>query len=47
MGAIVSVIGLELVPTAASMAGIIAPADAKEAWVPDMTVITVSIFTFW
>lgn len=46
MGAIVSVIGLELVPTAASMAGIIAPADAKEAWVPDMTVITVSIFTF-
>ncbi|MBP1966534.1 uracil permease [Paenibacillus aceris] len=46
MGAIVSVIGLELVPTAASMAGIIAPADAKEAWVPDMTVITVSVFTF-
>lgn len=46
MGAIVSVIGLELVPTAASMAGIIAPADAKEAWTPDTTVITVSIFTF-
>ncbi|MDD9268887.1 uracil permease [Paenibacillus sp. GCM10023248] len=46
MGAIVSVIGLELVPTAASMAGIIGPADAKEAWSPDMTAITVSIFTF-
>lgn len=46
MGAIVSVIGLELVPTAATMAGIIPPTDLKEAWVPDPIVISVSIFTF-
>ncbi|MCY9669379.1 uracil permease [Paenibacillus alginolyticus] len=46
MGAIVAVIGLELVPTAAAMAGIIQPANLKEAWVPDPIVISVSIFTF-
>ncbi|NRF95042.1 uracil permease [Paenibacillus frigoriresistens] len=46
MGAIVAVIGLELVPTAAAMAGIIQPANLKDAWVPDPIVISVSIFTF-
>ena len=45
MGAIVAVIGLELVPTAAQMAGIIQPSDLTGAWVPDPKVITVSIFT--
>jgi uracil permease len=45
MGAIVSVIGLELVPTAAGMAGIIAPGGAPANWTPDSLVITVSIFT--
>ncbi|MDQ0900342.1 MULTISPECIES: uracil permease [unclassified Paenibacillus] len=45
MGAIVAVIGLELVPTAATMAGIIPPANLKEAWVPNPIVISVSIFT--
>ncbi|MCR8636754.1 MULTISPECIES: uracil permease [Paenibacillus] len=45
MGAIVSVIGLELVPTAAGMAGFIAPSDAPAGWAPDPTVITVSIIT--
>jgi uracil permease len=45
MGAIVAVIGLELVPTAAQMAGIIQPSDLTGAWVPDPKVITVSMFT--
>ncbi|UVI31078.1 uracil permease [Paenibacillus spongiae] len=47
MGAIVAVIGLELVPTAARMAGWIAPADPKEAaaWAPDPTIIALSIIT--
>jgi uracil permease len=45
MGAIVSVIGLELVPTAAGMAGIIAPSGAPANWTPDPLVVTVSIFT--
>ncbi|WP_087972130.1 uracil permease [Oceanobacillus rekensis] len=41
MGAIVAVIGLELVPTAADMAGLIATADAPR----DTTAITVSLLT--
>ncbi|NOU98183.1 uracil permease [Paenibacillus sp. LMG 31456] len=45
MGAIVSVIGLELVPTAAGMAGFIAPSGAPAGWSPDPTAITVSIVT--
>lgn len=44
MGAIVAVIGLELVPVAANMAGIIAPAGATD-WAVDPAVITVSIGT--
>ncbi|GIP39237.1 uracil/xanthine transporter [Paenibacillus sp. J31TS4] len=45
MGAIVAVIGLELVPTAASMAGIIRPGDAPADWAFDPKVITVSLAT--
>ena len=46
MGAIVAVIGLELVPVAAEMAGLIKPADvAAEAWVMDSTTVTVSLLT--
>ncbi|RKQ29664.1 uracil permease [Oceanobacillus halophilus] len=41
MGAIVAVIGLELVPTAADMAGLLRPADAAI----DTTAITVSLLT--
>ncbi|MDQ0215286.1 uracil permease [Oikeobacillus pervagus] len=46
MGAIVAVIGLELVPVAAEMAGIIQPLNDPPAnWVPDGKVITVSLLT--
>lgn len=47
MGAIVAVIGLELVPTAARMAGWITPLDLGEAtvWIPDPEAITLSILT--
>lgn len=45
MGAIVAVIGLELVPVAAQMAGLIAPDDAPANWSVDPTIATVSIFT--
>jgi uracil permease len=47
MGAIVAVIGLELIPVAARMAGWIAPADPTEAagWAPDPDVILISIIT--
>ena len=46
MGAIVAVIGLELVPVAAEMAGLIKPADvAAEAWVMDSTTVIVSLLT--
>ncbi|GGB48918.1 uracil permease [Virgibacillus dakarensis] len=45
MGAIVAVIGLELVPTAAEMAGWIAPADADAAWAIDPKVALVSFLT--
>lgn len=44
MGAIVTVIGLELVPVAAEMAGFIKPADVAE-WSPDPKAIIVSSFT--
>jgi uracil permease len=46
MGAIVTVIGLELVPTAAGMAGFIAPSGSSVGWSPDPTIVMVSIFTF-
>ncbi len=46
MGAIVAVIGLELAPVAAKMAGFIRPDDFVGAvWSPDPKIITVSIFT--
>lgn len=47
MGAIVSIIGLELVPVAAEMAGWIRPSDrdSSVSWSPDPDVVTVSIFT--
>jgi len=45
MGAIVAVIGLELVPTAANMAGLIAPSGAPADWSIDPATATVSIFT--
>ncbi|OXM84304.1 uracil permease [Paenibacillus rigui] len=45
MGAIVAVIGLELVPTAANMAGFIAPSGAGADWSPDATAVTVSVIT--
>lgn len=44
MGAIVAVIGLELIPVAARMAGWIAKPDVPD-WSPDGTVISVSVFT--
>jgi len=44
MGAIVAVIGLELIPTAASMAGWIAPSNTPD-WTPDVKSITVSVVT--
>jgi len=46
MGAIVAVIGLELAPTAAQMAGLIPPEGMTWAtWSPDPQAIIVSIFT--
>lgn len=45
MGAIVAVIGLELVPTAAGMAGWIAPADGGATWSIDPKVALVSFLT--
>lgn len=47
MGAIVAVIGLELIPVAAQMAGWIAPSDPEEAakWVPDASIIALSTIT--
>lgn len=44
MGAIVAVIGLELVPVAAEMAGYIAPSGVDN-WKPNATEITISTFT--
>ncbi|WP_062351287.1 uracil permease [Bacillus kwashiorkori] len=45
MGAIVAVIGLELVPVAAGMAGLIAPDNAGSNWRPDPDILTVSLLT--
>ncbi|WP_248925763.1 uracil permease [Paenibacillus hamazuiensis] len=46
MGAIVAVIGLELVPVAAEMAGYIRPSSGAPAnWTPDAGVITISTVT--
>lgn len=46
MGAIVAVIGLELVPAAARMAGYIAPEGvAADAWTMDVTTVTIATFT--
>jgi uracil permease len=44
MGAIVATIGLELVPVAARMAGLIAPEGVTE-WTPDASAITLSMVT--
>lgn len=45
MGAIVAVIGLELVPVAAGMAGLIPASDAPPDWTIDTKTVTVSIVT--
>jgi len=45
MGAIVAVIGLELIPVAARMAGWIAPEGAAASWSADPKVILVSVVT--
>ncbi|AGA57798.1 uracil-xanthine permease [Thermobacillus composti KWC4] len=45
MGAIVAVIGLELIPVAARMAGWIAPDGADASWSPDPKTMLVSIVT--
>ncbi|WP_322924170.1 uracil permease [Paenibacillus campi] len=45
MGAIVALIGLELIPVAAQMAGFIAPAGADATWTPDGHVIALSLIT--
>ncbi len=45
MGAIVAVIGLELVPVAAEMAGFIKPADAGEDWAINPDTILISTAT--
>ncbi|MBS4200872.1 uracil permease [Bacillus sp. FJAT-49732] len=45
MGAIVAVIGLELLPVAGIMAGLVKPSDVTGAWSPDPKVITVSLLT--
>src|SRR5699024_4292164 len=45
MGAIVAVIGLELVPTTAELAGWIAPEDAGANWTMDPTSALVALFT--
>src|SRR5690625_4619554 len=45
MGAIVAVIGLELVPVAAEMAGLIAPEDASANWSMNSNVVIVSLLT--
>jgi uracil permease len=45
MGAIVAVIGLQLVPTAAQMAGLVNSNPAVKNWSPDPQTITVSLLT--
>lgn len=44
IGAVVAIIGLELVPTAARMAGLIAPEDAVD-WVMDPKAVTIALVT--
>ncbi|MDD9150879.1 MULTISPECIES: uracil permease [unclassified Sporolactobacillus] len=46
MGSIVAIIGLQLIPTAAQDAGLIAPAGAAAKWSPSATTVTVSLLTF-
>lgn len=45
MGAIVAIIGLELIPTAAGMAGWVAEKGKEAAWTPDIKIIALSTFT--
>ncbi|KYC67097.1 uracil permease [Heyndrickxia coagulans] len=45
MGAIVAVIGLQLVPTAAQMAGLVQSGVSVKHWSPDPQTITVSLLT--
>ncbi|WP_151735979.1 uracil permease [Paenibacillus tengchongensis] len=45
MGAIVATIGLELVPVAAQMAGLIAPNNAPADWSPDPKTVALSMVT--
>ncbi|MED4345607.1 uracil permease [Heyndrickxia coagulans] len=45
MGAIVAVIGLQLVPTAAQMAGLVQSGASVKHWSPDPQTITVSLLT--
>jgi uracil permease len=45
MGAIVAVIGLELVPVAAEMAGLIPDEEAGPGWVMDPNTVTVAVLT--
>lgn len=45
MGAIVAVIGLELIPVAAEMSGLIKPADAANNWTMDPKIVMVSLLT--
>ncbi|WP_438347081.1 uracil permease [Paenibacillus sp. FA6] len=45
MGAIVATIGLELVPVAAGMAGLIGTGDAAATWSPDPATIIISMTT--
>jgi len=45
MGAIVAVIGLEILPVAAKMAGLIAQDSTVKNWSPDTATITVSLLT--
>lgn len=47
MGAIVAVIGLELVPVAAQMAGLIRPEDAPANWSIDPKTVAVSMITLF
>ncbi|GGL58205.1 uracil permease [Sporolactobacillus putidus] len=45
MGSIVAIIGLQLIPTAAQSAGLIAPAGAAAKWSLDTATVTVSLLT--
>ncbi|MED1202794.1 uracil permease [Heyndrickxia acidicola] len=45
MGAVVAVIGLQLVPTAAQMAGLVSPSNPPKNWTPDSHTLMVSLLT--